>query len=166
MLTLLMTVGSMGSGKTSFLDLVNPDPLFCPDNNLMTNQIYRWTAADAARAWSTEYCRFGHMLSIVDAEQTQLWAWDATFPTRISRSAVLSIAKGYGMRVVALYFKTPLDICLGRNAQRSADRRVPEEKLRAFAARLEVPRVEEGFDMVLEVLPGDRQTAERVRKWK
>jgi predicted kinase len=166
MLTLIITVGPPGSGKSSYIDAVQPDQVFCPDNQLIVNNKYTWSPKDSERAWQQEYRRFGHALSVVTPSDTQLWAWDATFPSRIGRSAILGIAKGYGAKVVAACFNTPLDVCLGRNAQRSDDRRIPESKIRETNERLEVPQLEEGFDAVLNILPGDYAAIALARKWK
>jgi predicted kinase len=150
-ITLLVTIGPPASGKSTFLEKLHPDVLFCPDNNLYLGNRYYWNDQRVALAWRTEYERFGKMLHLVNTETSSLWAWDATFTTRILRSALVNIAAGFGMRPVALVFKTPLNVCLERNNARSVDRRVPETFIKSAAERLEIPYYNDGFDSSFNV---------------
>jgi predicted kinase len=74
---------------------------------------------------------------------------DATHLTPAERRPYVKIAQRYGCSVEALYFDVPLDVCLARNRGRS--RVVPEEAVRAMAAKLLPPSVEEGFSRVTVV---------------
>ncbi|MFQ5816642.1 MAG: AAA family ATPase [Terriglobia bacterium] len=74
---------------------------------------------------------------------------DATHLTRRERAGYFALARRFGSAIEALYFDVPLEVCLERNRQRR--RRVPDDKLREMAARLEPPSVEEGFRRVVVV---------------
>jgi len=74
---------------------------------------------------------------------------DATHLTSAERRPYIQIAERYGCAIEALYFDVPLDICLARNRGRS--RVVPEEAVRAMAAKLVPPSEEEGFSRVTVV---------------
>ena len=69
--------------------------------------------------------------------------------TRDERRPYIKIAQWYGCEVEALFFDAPLEVCLERN--RSRARVVPEEAVRAMAAKLVPPSVEEGFSRVTVV---------------
>lgn len=82
---------------------------------------------------------------------------DATNLLRKHRRAFIRIAKYSGCRCEAIWFDTPLDECLRRNAVR--DRNVPESAIREMARRMEPPTTEEGFDKVIRILPYTASTA-------
>ena len=71
---------------------------------------------------------------------------DATNLLRMHRRPFVELARRHGARAEALWFDTPLDVCLERNRGRA--RRVPEEVLRDMHARLEPPTEEEGFGRI------------------
>ena len=71
---------------------------------------------------------------------------DATHLERKWRAPWVKLAARYGARVEAVYFDTPLEECLKRNQARL--RKVPEAAIRAMAAKVERPAVEEGFARV------------------
>lgn len=68
---------------------------------------------------------------------------DATNLTRVHRRPFLRLASRHGARAEALWFATPLEVCLERNAKR--ERRVPEDVMRAMAEQFEEPSLDEGF---------------------
>ena len=59
------------------------------------------------------------------------------------------MAERYGCDVEALFFDVPLAVCLERNRKRA--RVVPEEALRAMAAKLRPPKLDEGFSRITVV---------------
>ena len=67
--------------------------------------------------------------------QGKTMIWDATFISRIIRSAILHTAKGAGYRVEAVFCDTPIDICVERNASRDREP-VPESTIRRMADSL------------------------------
>lgn len=76
---------------------------------------------------------------------------DATSLTRKDRKFFLKIAKQYGCIAEAIYFDTPLEVCIERNRKRA--RVVPEDVIRMMAAKLAPPTEEEGFVSVTVVRP-------------
>jgi len=76
---------------------------------------------------------------------------DATSLTRKDRKFFLKIAKQYGCTAEAIFFDTPLEVCLERNRKRS--RVVPEDVIRTMAKKLVPPTVAEGFAAVTVVRP-------------
>jgi predicted kinase len=76
---------------------------------------------------------------------------DNTNVSRLERAPVIAIARAHCARVVGYYFASPVEEALARNARREGRARVPDVAIRAFARRLEPPRLEEGFDALFEV---------------
>ena len=74
---------------------------------------------------------------------------DATNITRRDRSHFFRLAAQFGCAVDALYFNTPLEVCLARNRRRP--RRVPDAAIRRMAARLQPPALAEGFRRIVVV---------------
>lgn len=68
---------------------------------------------------------------------------DATNLTRMHRRPFLQVAARQGALAEALWFATPLSVCLERNAQR--ERQVPEDVMRAMDEGFEEPSEAEGF---------------------
>ena len=79
---------------------------------------------------------------------------DATHLTPAERRPYIKIAERHGCAIEALYFDVPLEICLERNRGRA--RVVPEEAVRAMAAKLVPPSLEEGFRRVTVVRYSDK----------
>jgi predicted kinase len=76
---------------------------------------------------------------------------DATSLTRKDRKFFLKIAKQHGCLAEAIFFDTPLDVCLERN--RNRQRVVPEDVIRTMATKLAPPTEAEGFSRVTIVTP-------------
>jgi predicted kinase len=76
-------------------------------------------------------------------------AVDATNLTEAFRRPYFELARKHPCELEAVWFDTPLEVCLERNRKRS--RQVPEEVIREMAAALEPPREQEGFQRVTRV---------------
>lgn len=74
---------------------------------------------------------------------------DATSLTVRERRQWIRLAELLDARVEAVFFDTPLDVCLQRNRERA--RVVPEDAIRTMARRMTPPQLEEGFDRVTVV---------------
>jgi predicted kinase len=72
---------------------------------------------------------------------------DATNLTRKDRRPWIKTAQLYGAEPEALYFATPIDVCIARNSAR--DRVVPHEAITTMAAKLVRPRFDEGFTRIV-----------------
>ena len=78
--------------------------------------------------------------------------FDAILARRIERARILQAVRNHSGTAVAVWFRTPLEVCLARNASRPADEVVPERNIRNVHAALEIPTRDEGFDEVLEIV--------------
>jgi predicted kinase len=81
----------------------------------------------------------------------QRFVIDNTNPTRAERAGYIQAAKGKRFTVVGYYFRSKVEDCLLRNAERADIDRVPDVAILATAKKLEIPTVEEGFDQLLYV---------------
>ena len=71
---------------------------------------------------------------------------DNTNTTRVERARYVAAAKAAGFRVVGYYFSSRVGDALARNATRSGEARVPDAAVLGMSGRLELPRLDEGFD--------------------
>lgn len=76
----------------------------------------------------------------------QSFVVDNTNVTRIARTHVITTAKAAGFRIAGFYFASKLAEAMRRNAFREGAARIPDVGLLGTHARLELPRLEEGFD--------------------
>ena len=74
---------------------------------------------------------------------------DATNLTRRERRPYIKIAAMYGCQAEAVFFDTPLDVCLERN--RARERKVPEAVLHMMSSKLQPPSTNEGFCNVVVI---------------
>ena len=81
--------------------------------------------------------------------------FDAILVTHRERCPILAATEACGLKAIAVWFKTPLSVCLARNAARPHDEIVPEIGIRNVFAAIEPPSRLEGFDEVLEIQSGD-----------
>jgi len=72
---------------------------------------------------------------------------DATSLTRWERRPWIRLADDADCDAEAIFFDTPLEVCLDRNSRR--ERVVPAAVVRDMARRLEPPSIEEGFARVI-----------------
>lgn len=73
---------------------------------------------------------------------------DNTNPARAEREVYIKPAKQAGYRVVGIYFQSRVEDCHRRNSQRLRAEQIPFLGLLGTAKRLEIPRYEEGFDVL------------------
>jgi predicted kinase len=81
---------------------------------------------------------------------TETWI-DTTALTRRERRSWIRLAELLGCPVEAVFFDTPVQVCLARNAAR--DRIVPPAAMQRMASRLTPPTLDEGFDQITVILP-------------
>ena len=74
---------------------------------------------------------------------------DATNLTPGDRRAYIKIAELYGAEPEALFFDTPVEVCIERNRKRQ--RVVPEDVIHKLAAKLRPPTIAEGFTKIAVV---------------
>ena len=80
--------------------------------------------------------------------------FDAILVKRSEREPVVRAAEAHGVsKRIAVWFRTPLELCLTRNAARPQDEVVPERNIRNVHAAVEPPTTDEGFDSIIDVFP-------------
>lgn len=72
--------------------------------------------------------------------------WDNTSRNPKMRKLVVDIAKQHQAKLIAVFFKTPLEVCLERNSKRL--RQVPPEIIKKQYTELVEPSFEEGFEQI------------------
>ncbi len=75
--------------------------------------------------------------------------FDACSQTKKARSKLIKIARETGAKVEAIYFNTPLSVCLERNKLR--ERFVPEEIIKRMKNTTAPPELSEGIDEITEI---------------
>lgn len=141
-----------------------------PDDFLETESGRQFTPERNRRAWKLAYARLNEALSKA-AEGTHVYlvmgvqgagksrwvsenhgrlgeravVFDAALPAQRHREKLLAIARTHQVPVIAVFVKASLELARARNAQRTADKRVPEEALHSVFQMLEPPTQEEGF---------------------
>jgi predicted kinase len=76
---------------------------------------------------------------------------DNTNPTRADRARYIAPARAAGFEVVGYYFRSVIAECLARNDARAAAQRIPARGVLGTAGRLELPALDEGFDLLYYV---------------
>jgi predicted kinase len=148
--TVYLLLGAQGSGKSTWAQANAPRlaaALLASDE--VRNELERTGAGDPQDG--------DRVFAIVEAELDRLLSEgrdvvvDATHARRAWRRNEIAIARRRGARVVGVWFDTPLEECLARNAARPGggwgDRVVPEDYLRWVWQGFEPPEPDE-FDEV------------------
>lgn len=150
MKTIYVPVGLPASGKSTYYqDLVsrhNDVFYISPDLHLAEGGVYRGGKERRRQAW-----RQAIQKAHAYAARGQSFYFDATHLTHRSREQMLEVGARYGHRVVAIWFRTSLEVCRQRNADRHGDKCVPWLRMMEMQARLEPPTKREGFSEI--VLP-------------
>jgi predicted kinase len=141
---IVVLVGLPGSGKSTYLERLGITPLSSDVIRQLliddvTDQTIHARVFQCLRYLLRQRLAIGRPATYVDA----------THLTPAERRPYIDIAERYGCAIEALYFDVPFDVCLARNRGRS--RVVPEEAVRAMAAKLVPPSAEEGFSRVTVV---------------
>lgn len=75
---------------------------------------------------------------------------DATHLNKASRAKLLNALILTDVRVVAVFIKPTLEVCLERNLKREGRERVPEDAIKNMHRFCGKPTKEEGFDLIID----------------
>jgi predicted kinase len=157
---LYIATGIPCSGKTNLISRVFHEERIFSVETRGTNR-----SPHISRTWRDVWHKFG--TAQVNWAGTKIgvrFAWDGCFPTPRHRSQMIGTTRAHGWKVIGLFFDTPLDICLERNAQRPESERVFRVKIERMYDTLVIPRPHEGYDDIIVVSPGrEREVIERIR---
>ncbi len=148
--------------------------IISPDHFLMTPEgQYHWTKERVAQAWEESTQKFKAALASGEFDRVVLlmgapgsgkstWLeknqkpgilfFDAVFKDWKVRAPYLRLAEDAGYYPEVVWVRTPLEVCLERNALRSQDRKVPEETLRGMWETIEKSPPnpgQEGFRLIM-----------------
>jgi predicted kinase len=143
---LILAVGLPGSGKSTYLAQIGAHPI-------STDVIRELLADDATdqtihdRVFASVRYLARHRIALA----RPVTYIDATSLTRKDRAQWIGFARETGCTPEALFFDTPLTLCLERNRNRS--RQVPEMVIVEMAGKLSPPTLDEGFSRVAVVHP-------------
>jgi len=141
---LVITVGLAGSGKSTYLARLGV-------NAISSDEIRRLLADDPTdqSIHKLVFATIRYLIRQRLAAGRRVTYVDATHLTRWERRPYLELAKKLDLKVEALFFDVPAEVCIERNLLRR--RRVPARAIREMALRLEPPSKKEGFDRVVTV---------------
>ncbi|MFD9047799.1 AAA family ATPase [Streptomyces zaomyceticus] len=144
---LIVLIGPAGSGKTTLASTWAPTQVLCLDQ-------YRALVSDQAGDQNATGDAVLALHSVLEARLSRglTSIVDATNCEKTVRAGLVQTARRYSIPTVAMLMAAPLPVCLERNAARPADRRVPENIVRAQhrAAVDSHPHLhDEGFDHVV-----------------
>ncbi|MFI8769523.1 AAA family ATPase [Streptomyces sp. NPDC053792] len=153
---LICLIGPAGSGKTTLASTWHPTQVLSLDQ-------YRALVSGQAgdQAATGDAVLVLHRVLEARLRRGLTSVIDATNCEKTVRAGLVQAARRYGIPTVAVLMATPLPVCLARNADRSAERRVPEDTVRAQhrAAVDAHPNLHhEGFDHIVFASSLDRLT--------
>ena len=90
---------------------------------------------------------------------------DNTNPTTEDREKYIRLAKENKYEVVGYYFSSSIEVALKRNKERTGKEKIPEIGIKGCYGKLEIPKLEEGFDKLYFVKTTKNHQFE-VEDWK
>jgi predicted kinase len=90
---------------------------------------------------------------------------DNTNPTAAERARYIAPAREARFRVVGYYFRSVPADALRRNQQRTGNARIPDKGILGTYKRLELPRYEEGFDILHYVTLDEATGIFHIEEW-
>lgn len=144
---LFVPIGIPASGKSTWA-VNNPGHIICPDT--YRRQVYGGAPTNGLipdhekEIWRWAYAALNEQ----QRERTHL-IFDATNLMQSRRTRLRNLAPAHNH--VAVYFDTPLDLCLERNAEREYP--VPQQVIESMHERLVPPTHDERWDDVWVLTP-------------
>lgn len=143
-LSLILTVGIVASGKSTWANIVAADHDMLVVNMDSIRADLCGDASDQSR--NKEVYSKAEALVHEGLESGRSVIFDATSRTPKTRKHLIKIGKAYGARLIGVYFKADIVGCKIRNAAR--DRKVPDSVIDIHQATLVPPSTTEGLDEV------------------
>ena len=147
-----------------------------PDRYLDLENAKAITKEEVAEAWERSYHDLEHALRAHSEEATlyvvfgvqgagkSTWIrqnggklgrfsimFDGPLPSITKRARALGLAKRYGVKAVAVWVNTPLEVAMQRNAKRTGLAAIKTEAILHVHGALEAPTLEEGFQDIILV---------------
>lgn len=139
---IVITVGLPGSGKSNYLKRRGL-------NAISSDEIRRVIADDPEdqTVHPRVFATIRYLIRQRLAVGRPVTYVDATNLTRWERKPYIRIARRYGCEIEALFFDTPVEVCIVRNNLR--ERVVPSQAIWEMSRKLQPPMIEEGLDRVI-----------------
>ena len=137
--------GIQATGKTTFFK----DKFFKTHIRISLDQL-------KTRNWEDKFLQL-----CIDTKQP--FVIDNTNPTKNDREKYISIAKNNQFKVIGYYFQSKIKDALLRNSQRQGKENIPEIGIQGTFNKLEIPKIEEGFDQLFYVELSDNNFT--IKEW-
>lgn len=162
MATLYVMCGIPGSGKTTFAHSCDMQNTVYVSRDECRFKLVR----DDEEYFSKEKEVFDNFISEIDANINlgfSVFA-DATHCNVMSRRRLLQSIKSSPDQIAAIWFDTPFEVCLERNAKREGRAKVPYQAMKNFNNSKKKPTFEEGFSTIYTVKPNSHIQIEKELK--
>jgi predicted kinase len=147
-----------------------------PDHHLFdADGKYVWTVSRVKEAWDSAKEQYtqallwpikpdkvvlfvgtpasGKSFWLSQREDERVLYFDACFDLPFKREPYIRLARMAGVPVEIVWLDTPLEVCIERNAERSEDRRVPEDVIRAMHDKIQSAPPSESEGVTVTVHP-------------
>lgn len=149
MVKFYMLVGLPASGKSTYAEKLakTESAIICSSDDIRKTVF----GDEADQTHNDEVFNLLHKKVLQELNHEQNVIYDATNTTLKSRKAILESIKNINCEKIAVFFATPVDLCLSRNKQR--DRQVPEHVIKRMYNNFNVPCKQEGFSELRIIYP-------------
>ena len=148
---LIVLCGIPASGKTSFTHWGFEKDVKVISTDKIRGELFgdESIQRNPRLVFDTAYNRIANAL-----QKNENVIFDATNLTIKDRKEIFKRFSPNVHEIIAVYFNTPLEVCLERNAKR--ERKVPEDVIRRMHDRIQEPTTEEGFSLTYKVYPNNQ----------